>query len=146
MKKWILGIGLILMAVVLAAACSNNDEDEGIVGTWRTEYVSTDGYNMSIVYFFGANGEYNSSTSYRGVGLPTMQLNTRGEYTFSGTSLSIIEKAYDFYDEEAGGSSGKYNNMDNTMSFPAKITGKTLKLSNYKHSALTIGDISFKKD
>ena len=147
MKRAIKIFGLFLTAFILLSGCNKDDEDETIVGTWRTSFVSADGYNISISYMFKSNGEYNCSTSYRGDGLPTMQLETRGAYIFKNSSLSLIEKEYDFYDEIAGSSIGKYEGKGNlnTWTFPAKIAGNTLVFSEYKHSALYIGDISFMK-
>ena len=147
MKRAIKIFGLFLTSIILLSGCNKDDEDETIVGTWRTSFVSADGYNISISYMFKSNGEYNCSTSYRGDGLLTMQLETRGVYTFSGSSLYLNEKSYDYFDEEAGGSTGTYsgNSEMNTWTFPARIVGNTLVFSEYKHSALYIGDISFMK-
>lgn len=147
MKRAIKIFGLFLTAIILLSGCSKDDEDETIVGTWRTTYVSSDGYNMSISYIFKSNGEYSCSTSYRGDGLPTMQLETRGEYIFKNSSLSLIEKEYVFYDEIASSSIGKHEGKSNfyTWTFPAIVSGNTLVLSEYKHSALYMGEVSFKK-
>ena len=147
-QKAIKTIGILFSAILLLAGCSSDDENESIVGTWRASYVSSGGYVLSIIYVFQNNGEYNSNTSYKGNGLPIMQLNTKGVYTFSGSSLYLNEKSYDFYDEEAGSSIGSYsgNSEMNTWTFPAKIVGNTLVFSEYKHSALYIGNITFKKD
>lgn len=138
--------GIILFVMITSISCSNSDENDGIVGTWRTTYKDAGGYNISISYTFKGDGQYYSSVSYRGEGLPFMQLESKGHYSFSGTTLQINEEEYNFFDEEAGGSIGKYNDFTVNSIFPANISGSLLSLSNYKLSALYIGEITFKRD
>ena len=145
MKKVLYLAGCLILAIALMG-CSSDDENDGIVGTWRTTYQDASGYDISISYTFKADGQYYSSASYRGEGLPFMQLESKGHYTFSGTTLQINEEEYNFFDEEAGGSIGKYNGFTVNSTFPAKISGSLLSLSDYKLNALYIGEISFKRD
>lgn len=70
--------GIILFVMITSISCSNSDENDGIVGTWRTTYKDAGGYNISISYTFKGDGQYYSSVSYRGEGLPFMQLESKG--------------------------------------------------------------------
>lgn len=146
MKRTFKTLGLFMSVLFLLTACSSDDEGGGIVGSWRTTYVDNGGYNISISYTFNENGRYSSSASYRGEGLPFMQLETKGKYTFSGTSLQISEEEYNYYSDDTGGSTGKYNDASAILTFPAAVSGSSLRLSDYKLSALYIGEISFKRD
>ena len=147
MKNILHMTGIILFVMINSISCSNGgDENDGIVGTWRTTYKDAGGYIISISYMFKDDGQYYSSASYRGEGLPFMQLESKGHYTFSGTTLQTREEEYNIFDEEAGGSIGKYNGFTVNSTFPAKISGSLLSLSDFKLSALYIGEIKFKKE
>ena len=137
---------LIAGICVTCMSCSSDEDQTSIVGKWRSSYVDKSGYTISISYTFKEDGKYLCSASYTGKDLQRMQLETKGSYYYNDNSLIMHEEAYSVYTEEGGGSSSIGTIVSETLQFPARISGSTMELSNYKLSALYIGDLVFKRD
>lgn len=115
MKKVLFGfLPFFIMAICIGSltACSSDDEDSPIVGTWKEVYEN-EGNVYTTTFVFNADG----------TGVRTL----RQEQGGIGVTVDPI-KLYYTYDPQSTNISLKFDGDDTLYSGTAVITGKTLML------------------